>query len=183
MQETQVQSLGQEDSLEKRMATHSSITAWRIPWTGEPGELTVHGVTKSHTWLTFTTTTDIGIDVNRSAVSDSFWPRGLQPTTLLCPWNSPGKTGVGSHSLLQGIFLTQGANLGLLHWRQIPYCLIRQGNLYSNIASSANCKTVSELCFNSWLYNSTEKITFITLKLYFIFGPTLKIASVPQFSP
>ena len=37
MQETQVLSFGQEDSLEKGMATHSSILAWRIPWTGEPG--------------------------------------------------------------------------------------------------------------------------------------------------
>ena len=39
MQETQVQSLGQEDPLEKGMATHSSILAWRIPWTDEPGGL------------------------------------------------------------------------------------------------------------------------------------------------
>ena len=38
-QETQVQSLGQEDLLEKGMATHSSILAWRITWTEEPGEL------------------------------------------------------------------------------------------------------------------------------------------------
>ena len=37
--ETQVQSLGQEDPLEKEMATHSSILAWRIPWTEEPGRL------------------------------------------------------------------------------------------------------------------------------------------------
>ena len=37
MQETQVQSLGQEDLLEKEMATHSSILAWEIPWTKEPG--------------------------------------------------------------------------------------------------------------------------------------------------
>ena len=36
MQETQVFSLGQEDPLEKGMATHSSILAWRIPWTEEP---------------------------------------------------------------------------------------------------------------------------------------------------
>ena len=36
MQETWVQSLGQEGPLEKRMATHSSILAWRIPWTEEP---------------------------------------------------------------------------------------------------------------------------------------------------
>jgi len=39
MQETWVQSLGQEDPLEKGMATHSSILAWRIPWTKEPGGL------------------------------------------------------------------------------------------------------------------------------------------------
>ena len=39
MQETQVQSLGQEDLLEKGMATHSSILAWRIPWMEESGEL------------------------------------------------------------------------------------------------------------------------------------------------
>ena len=39
MQETQVRSLGQEDPLEKEMATHSSIFAWRIPWMQEPGGL------------------------------------------------------------------------------------------------------------------------------------------------
>ena len=39
MQETGVQSLGLEDPLEKEMAIHSSILAWRIPWTGEPGGL------------------------------------------------------------------------------------------------------------------------------------------------
>ena len=38
-QETQVQSLGQEDPLEKRVATHSSIFAWRIPWTEKPDGL------------------------------------------------------------------------------------------------------------------------------------------------
>ena len=42
MQETWVQSLGWEDLLEKEIFTHSSILAWRIPWTEEPGEL--HGV-------------------------------------------------------------------------------------------------------------------------------------------
>ena len=39
MQETQVQSLGQEDPLENDMATHSSILAWEIPWTEDPGWL------------------------------------------------------------------------------------------------------------------------------------------------
>ena len=50
MQETGVQSLGQEDLLEKEMATLSSILAWKIPWTEEPGRLQgVHGVAKSWT--------------------------------------------------------------------------------------------------------------------------------------
>ena len=39
VQESQVQSLGREDALEKEMATHFSILAWRISWTQEPGEL------------------------------------------------------------------------------------------------------------------------------------------------
>ena len=43
MQETQVQSLGREDLLEEEMATHSSILAWRIPWTEEPGRLQFMG--------------------------------------------------------------------------------------------------------------------------------------------
>ena len=49
MQETWVQSLDQEYPLEKGMATHSRILAWRIPWTEEPGGLIVHGVTKTQT--------------------------------------------------------------------------------------------------------------------------------------
>ena len=44
MQETQVQSLGQEDTLEKALATHSRIVAWRIPWTAEPGGLQSMGL-------------------------------------------------------------------------------------------------------------------------------------------
>ena len=39
MQETWAQSLGRDDALEKEMATHSSILAWKIPWTKEPGRL------------------------------------------------------------------------------------------------------------------------------------------------
>ena len=52
MQETPVRSLGQEDPLEKGMATYSSILAWRVPCTEGPGGDTVHGVTKSWTRLT-----------------------------------------------------------------------------------------------------------------------------------
>ena len=49
MQETQVKSLGQEDPLEKGMATHSSILAWRIPSTEEPGGLLSYGVAELDT--------------------------------------------------------------------------------------------------------------------------------------
>ena len=43
------------------------------------------------------------------------WPHGLEPASLLCPWDLPGKnTGVGCHFLFQGIFLTQGSNPSLL---------------------------------------------------------------------
>ena len=56
-QETWVQSLGQEDPLEKEMATHSRILVWEIPWTEEPR--TVHGVAKSWTQLSNSTTANI----------------------------------------------------------------------------------------------------------------------------
>ena len=52
-QEKRVWSLGWEDSLEKKMSTHSSILAWEIPWTEEPGRATVHGVAKEmDNWVT-----------------------------------------------------------------------------------------------------------------------------------
>ena len=49
MQETWVGPLGLEDPLEKEMATHSSISAWEIPWSEEFGVATAHGVAKSRT--------------------------------------------------------------------------------------------------------------------------------------
>ena len=49
MLETSVQPLGCEGPLEKEVATHSRILAWRIPWREEPGGLHVHGVAKSQT--------------------------------------------------------------------------------------------------------------------------------------
>ena len=51
VQESRVQSLDQEDPLEKEMATHSSILDWRIPWTEEPGELQSMGLRRAgHDW-------------------------------------------------------------------------------------------------------------------------------------
>ena len=60
---------------------------------------------------------------SRSVMSDS-----LQPHRLSSPWNPPGQNiGVGSFSLLQGIFPTQGLNPSLPHCRQTLYCLSHQG--------------------------------------------------------
>ena len=62
---------------------------------------------------------------SRSVVSDS-----LRLHELYSPWNSPGQnTGIGSHSLLRGIFPTQGSNLGVPHCRQILYQLSHKGSL------------------------------------------------------
>ena len=56
-QDTQVQSLGQEDPLEKGMAAHPSIPAWRIPWTEEPGSLQSMGLQRvGHDGVTYTLT-------------------------------------------------------------------------------------------------------------------------------
>ena len=71
------------------------------------------------------------VQFSRSVVSNSLRLHALQPARLLCSWNSPGKnTGVDSHSLIQGIFLTQKLNPGLLHCRQTFYHLSYQGSCY-----------------------------------------------------
>ena len=62
MQETQVWSLGGEDLLEKGMATHSSVLAWRIPWTEEPGGLQFMGPQRvGHDWAQATTSQHISL--------------------------------------------------------------------------------------------------------------------------
>ena len=76
-------------------------------------------------------------------LSDSLQPHGLWPTRLLCPCDSPGKnTGVGSHSLLQGIFQTQGSNL---HCRQVLYCLSHQR---SPARHRSDCKIYKYISIN-----------------------------------
>ena len=70
-----------------------------------------------------------GVCVSPSVVPNSLRPHGLEPTWILCPWDSPGKNiGVGYHSLLQGISPTQRSNPGLPHCRQILYCLSYLGS-------------------------------------------------------
>ena len=97
------------------------------------------------------------------SVSDSLWPYGPQTARLLCSWDFPGKNSrVGCHFLLQGIFLTQGSNPGLLHWRWILYQLSHRGSYYLNSGDSIlhvfHEFKISEqqdirLCFSTFLIN------------------------------
>ena len=88
MWKTLVQSLGWEDHLEKGMATHASILAWRIPWTEEPGGLqAVHGVVKSWPRLSDYTFT---FKVETVQASFSWQTKGLNSLTKGCLSSSPG---------------------------------------------------------------------------------------------
>ena len=82
LQETQVQSLGQQDPLEKGMATHSSVLAWRISWTGEPGGLQSMG-----TEATLHTHTRKAIGHSKEVIILSVKTRRLLRVT--CPAQSP----------------------------------------------------------------------------------------------
>ena len=76
---------------------------------------------------------------------------GLKPARLLCPWDFPGKkAGVGSHALLQGIFLTQRSNPGLLHCRQILYHLSYQGSPSNSSDDTSLKQNTSYIDFTLW---------------------------------
>ena len=68
MQETWVQFLGWEDPLEEEMAIHSSILAWEIPWTEEPGGLQSMGSQKNRTLLSDLTTTTMATQLDRAGI-------------------------------------------------------------------------------------------------------------------
>ena len=72
MQELQIQFMGWEDPLEKEMAMHSSILAWEIPWTEEPGRLQSMGLQKSQTRLSNKTTAAILLGFTDVALSEAF---------------------------------------------------------------------------------------------------------------
>ena len=152
MCKTWVQSLSWEDPLEKKMATHSSILARRIPWTQEPGELQSLGMKRvGHDWGTNTFTSAIHKDSSRVFVT--LWTVAAR---LLCPWDSPGKnTGMNYCFLLQGIFPAQGLNphlLCLLHCRQVLYLLSHQGILCNELYK--NSKAWDSESF--WVREHTE---------------------------
>ena len=78
-------------------------------------------------------------------------PHGLQPNRLLWPWDFPGKnTGVGCHLLLQGIFLTQGSNLRLLHWQVDSLPLSHQEILYVCVGIYKELRPVWKQGCSTW---------------------------------
>ena len=80
--------LGQEDPLEESMATHSSILAWRIPWTEELGKLGSIGWQRvGHDWVTWHST--VQVQFSCSVMSDSLRPHALQHSRLPCPSPTP----------------------------------------------------------------------------------------------
>ena len=89
MWETLVQSLGQEDLLEKEMATHSSILAWKIPWMEKPGRLHSMGLQRvGHDWVT-----------SLSLFTFMHWKSKWQPTPVLLPGETQGREPGGLPSL------------------------------------------------------------------------------------
>ena len=96
------------------MATHSSVLAWRIPGTGEPGGLPSMGSHRvRHEWSDLAAAAVFSCLVT----SSSLQPHGWRPSRI--HGDSAGKnTGVGCQALLQSLFPTQGSNPGLLHCRR-----------------------------------------------------------------
>ena len=83
MQETQLRSLGQEDPLERGMATYSSIVAWRIPWTKEAGGLQSVGSQRvRHNWVTNTST----FSLSGHLTSNSLINRSYHNSTVSWFW-------------------------------------------------------------------------------------------------
>ena len=92
MQETQVQSLGGEDLLEKGMATHSSTPAWRIPWTEEPGRLHSMGLQRvRHNWVTTT---------SRPALQQLTW---VSPPRYPMHWKFPYRFSYKNYLIMNAI--------------------------------------------------------------------------------
>ena len=147
IRKTWAQSLGWEDPLEKGMATHSSILAWRIPWTVWPTGLQ----RVRNNWATATFTFNLPIPTQGYFLDPGI--KTTSPASLSLPGGfftaaSPGKSkntgvcslslGVGSLSLLQQIFMTQELNRDLLHCRLILYQLSYQGALWNEYLSRPN---------------------------------------------
>ena len=130
----------------------------------------------------------------------TLWPHGLQPTRLLWPWNLPGKhTWASCHFLLQGIFLTQGPNLYLLHplhWHvdtlplvplgKASYKFLKFQSLYVNVKNKIWraywCRNFSFLSYREELLKNTN-IKMSSLKKILCFYCRALISTKPLILP
>ena len=144
MWETHVQSLGWEDPLEKEMVTHSSILAWRIPWTEKPGRLQSMGSQRvGHDWVT-----------SLSLLTFMHWRRKWQPTLVFLPGESQGQEpgglpSMGSHRVghdwrdsaavaffivqLSHTFMTTGNIIALTRWTFVGKVMSLLFNMLSRL--------------------------------------------------
>ena len=89
--------------------------------------------------------------ISCSGMSDTLGPHRLQPTRLLCLWDSPGKnTGARCHFLLQGIFPTKGSNLHLLHWQvgSLPLVFPGDSDSKESACNVGTKETKAQICWN-----------------------------------
>ena len=141
MQETQVQSLGQEDPLEKEMATHSSILAWKIPWTEKPGTLQSMGSQRArHKWTISLTLMNSGSNGKASAYN------ARDPGSIPGSGRSPGKRNGNplQYSCLENP-MDGGAWLATVH--EVAKSWTRLSNFPSLQIYQSFLLQVSHLCF------------------------------------
>ena len=140
MQETWVQSLGWDDPLEKGMATHSSILAWRIPWTEEPGRLQSMGSQRvGHDWETFILSTSSPL---------------LRDTQKF--WRNTHREPATNVSCVKPAILVQGL-LCLLGVLQVPFEHIGapDADLYRSwdeMVTTENAATNTNSCLSSFFF-------------------------------
>ena len=115
MRETRVRSLGWEDLLEKETATHSSILAWEIPWTEEPGGLQCVGLQKSRTRLSNFTYTHTRASLVPQTVKNL--PAMQETWVQSLGWEDPLEQGMTTHSsiLAWRILVDRGAWWATVH--------------------------------------------------------------------
>ena len=140
IQETQVGSLGQEDPLEKQMAPHSSILAWRIPWTEESGGHSPWGRKESDTTERLTQThTHVEAEYCPLTVSQSSTEKDIFPlNSSHAPWNC-GRGLVGSKLCLKGLESRSQKDCSLVPGLMISFLGISTSRYKCNVLKSSLC--------------------------------------------
>ena len=122
-------------------------------------------------------------------MSNSLGPHGLQPSRVLCPWNSPGKnTRVGCHFLLQGIFPTRGSNPVLQNSKEVDKpspkkTMIKLDKIVQKKKKSNHIRTleIDQIQTTNWEDFHHEKVLKQWDHVVFLPGVVL-IPSIPQLS-